>query len=86
MLNAAGFTGRVLDKTPPGAPGAQRGEEVAAWLAGHAVGGYVIIDDQADMGELVSHLILTHPPKGGQNPPGSPHLLGSWLLPPGVPT
>ena len=43
ILEAEGFTGFVLDKTPIGAPGADRGEEIAAWLAEHAVGGYVII-------------------------------------------
>ena len=45
MLDAKGFAGRVLDKTPTGPPGADRGEEIAAWLAAHDVVGYVIIDD-----------------------------------------
>src|SRR5262245_53853935 len=40
ILDAAGFTGRVVDKTPIGAPGADRGEEIAAWLADHDVEGY----------------------------------------------
>ncbi len=66
MLSAAGFTGRVLDKTPEATPGAQRGEEIAAWLAAHAVGGYVIIDDHVDMGGLRAHLVLTHPARGLQ--------------------
>src|SRR5262245_40982967 len=52
MLESAGFSGAVLDKTPVGVPGANRGDEIAAWLIDHAVGGYVIIDDHADMGEL----------------------------------
>jgi hypothetical protein len=64
VLEAAGFTGLVLDKTPTGAPGADRGEEIAAWLTEHAVGGYAIIDDHADMGELCSHLVQTHPARG----------------------
>ena len=66
MLDAQGFTGRVLDKTPSGTPGADRGEEIAAWLAEHAVGGYVIIDDHVDMGELRSHLVQTQPAHGLQ--------------------
>ncbi len=35
MLEAAGFIGCVIDKTPVGALGADRGEEIAAWLAEH---------------------------------------------------
>jgi HAD domain in Swiss Army Knife RNA repair proteins len=66
MLEAAGFTGRVLDKTPTGPPGADRGEEIAAWLAAHAVGGYVILDDHVDMGELRAHLVQTQPAHGLQ--------------------
>jgi hypothetical protein len=64
MLEAQGFAGCVLDKTPSDIPGAGRGEEIAAWLAERAVGGYVIIDDHADMGELHSHLVQTHPAHG----------------------
>jgi hypothetical protein len=64
MLDAEGFRGRVLDKTPVGPPGATRGEEIGAWLAAHPVDGYVIIDDHVDMGELRSHLVLTHPAQG----------------------
>jgi HAD domain in Swiss Army Knife RNA repair proteins len=66
MLEAEGFTGRVLDKTPTGAPGADRGEEIAAWLAEHVVGGYVILDDHVDMGELRAHLVQTQPAQGLQ--------------------
>ena len=66
MLEAEGFTGSVIDKTPTGAPGAERGEEIAAWLAEHAVGGYVIIDDHLDMGELRTHLVQTQPAQGLQ--------------------
>ena len=64
MLESQGFVGCVLDKTPSDIPGATRGNEVAAWLAEHAVGGYVIIDDHADMGELRTHLVQTHPAHG----------------------
>jgi hypothetical protein len=64
MLEGEGFTGRVVDKTPTVASGGKRGEEVAAWLAEHAVAGYVIIDDHIDMGELRAALVLTHPGHG----------------------
>ncbi|MGH7383911.1 MAG: HAD domain-containing protein [Candidatus Rokuibacteriota bacterium] len=66
MLEAAGFIGCVIDKTPLGEPGADRGEEIAAWLAEHPVGGYVIIDDHGDLGELRTQLVLTHPGRGLQ--------------------
>jgi len=66
MLEAEGFIGCVIDKTPTGEPGADRGDEIAAWLAGHAVAGYVIIDDHGDMGGLRAQLVLTHPARGLQ--------------------
>ena len=66
MLQAQGFAGLVLDKTPTDIPGARRGDEIAAWLAEHAVDGYVIIDDHADMGELHTHLVQTQPARGLQ--------------------
>jgi len=64
VLDAQGFTGRVVDTTPIGTGGAERGEEIAAWLAEHDVSGYVIIDDHVDMGALRRHLVLTHPAHG----------------------
>ena len=63
-LDAQGFTGRVIDKTPTDLMGAERGDEIAAWLAGHAVDGFVIIDDHLDMGALGAHLVQTHPAHG----------------------
>ena len=66
MLEAEGFVGRVLDKTPSDIRGASRGDEIAAWLADHAVDGCVIIDDHADMGALRTHLVQTHPAHGLQ--------------------
>lgn len=66
MLEGEGFIGCVIDKTPTGGPGADRGDEIAAWLAGHAVAGYVIIDDHGDMGGLRAQLVLTHPARGLQ--------------------
>ena len=62
LLESQGFTGCVLDTTPTGTRGADRGEEIAAWLAEHAVSGYVIIDDHVDMSELGTHLVQTHHP------------------------
>jgi hypothetical protein len=66
MLDADGFTGRVVGKTRSDISGATRGEEIAAWLAAHPVEGYVIIDDHADMGPLRTHLVLTQPSRGLQ--------------------
>jgi hypothetical protein len=66
MLDAQGFKGHVLDKTPTGVPGANRGDEIAAWLTGHPVSSYVIIDDHAAMGELHTRLVQTHPGHGLQ--------------------
>jgi len=80
ILEAAGFTGRVLDKTPTGAPGADRGEEIAAWLAEHAVSGYVIVDDHVGMGELRTHLVLTHPARGLQ-PADAPRAIATLMRP-----
>ena len=66
LLDAQGFKGRVIDKTPTGPPGANRGDEIAAWLAEHEVAGYVIIDDHVGMGGLGDHLVRTHPAQGLQ--------------------
>jgi hypothetical protein len=66
LLHAQGFTGHVVDETPPGDSGDGRADEIAAWLAGHDVDGYVIIDDHVDMGELRAHLVQTHPAHGLQ--------------------
>jgi HAD domain in Swiss Army Knife RNA repair proteins len=66
MLQAEGFAGCLVDKTRADIPGASRGDEIAAWLEEHAVSGYVIIDDHADMGELRTHLVQTHPAHGLQ--------------------
>jgi hypothetical protein len=81
MLDAEGFAGRVLGRTPTDMDGASRGEEIAAWLAEHPVGGYVIIDDHADLGELSTHLVLTHPARGLQpaDVPRALAMLGSPL-------
>jgi hypothetical protein len=80
MLDAEGFTGCVLGKTPTGTPGADRGDEIAAWLAEHTVGGFVIIDDHADMGALRAHLVQTHPAHGLQ-PTDTPHAVAVLLRP-----
>jgi hypothetical protein len=78
MLDAQGFMGRVVGTTPTGAPGAERGEEIAAWLAEHDVRGYVIIDDHVDMGELHSHLVQTQPAHGLQ-PADAPRAIAVLL-------
>ena len=81
ILEGQGFTGYVLDTTPTGAPGADRGEEIASWLAEHAVSGYVIIDDHVDMGELCTHLVQTHPAHGLQ-PADAPRAIAMLMRPP----
>jgi HAD domain in Swiss Army Knife RNA repair proteins len=80
MLEAAGFTGSVVDKTPVGESGADRGDEIAAWLAEHAVGGYVIIDDHVNVGRLRSHLVLTQPAHGLQ-PADAPRAIALLMQP-----
>jgi hypothetical protein len=80
MLEAQGFKGCVLDKTPTGAPGTDRGDEIVAWLAEHAVSGYVIIDDHPDMGALHTHLVLTHPARGLQ-PDDAPRAVELLMRP-----
>ena len=82
MLDAQGFAGRVLDKTPTNIPGASRGDEIAAWLAEHAGVGFVIIDDHADMGELRTHLVQTQPSRGLQ-PADVPRALAMLTNPSG---
>jgi hypothetical protein len=64
MLDAAGFAGRVVDATPVGEPGTDRGDEIAAWLVHNSVTDFVIIDDHFDMGTLRTHLVPTHPGHG----------------------
>ena len=66
ILEAQGFIGCVIDKTPVDLGGVSRGDEIAAWLAEHPVDGYVIIDDHVDMGDLRAHLVLTNPARGLQ--------------------
>ena len=81
LLEAAGFTGTVLDTTPVGPLGATRGEEITAWLTGHAVSAYVIIDDHADMGALCDRLVQTHPGRG-LRPADAPRAVAMLLRPP----
>ena len=78
ILEEAGFTGSVVDKTPIGESGADRGEEIAAWLSANAVTGFVIIDDHVAMGALNTHLIVTHPARGLQ-PADVPHAIATLM-------
>jgi hypothetical protein len=83
MLGAEGFIGRVIDKTPAGAPGTDRRDEIAAWLAEHTVDGYVILDDHDGMGgTLRARLVLTHPARGLQpaDAPRAIEILSGPLL------
>jgi hypothetical protein len=81
MLQTEGFAGYVVDKTPTTMAGASRGDEIAAWLAEHAIDGYVIIDDHADMGALRTRLVQTHPAHGLQpaDAPRAIEMLGRSL-------
>ena len=85
MLDAEGFTGRVVDMTPTDMEGASRSEEIVAWLAGHAVSGYVIIDDHPNMGALGARLVLTQPAQGLQ-PADVPRALATLMRPTGAAT
>jgi hypothetical protein len=80
MLEAEGFIGSVVDTTPIGAPGATRGDEIAAWLAQHDVSGYVIVDDHVDMGELRAHLVQTQPAHGLQAA-DAPRVIATLMRP-----
>lgn len=80
ILQDEGFLGSVIDTTPVGAPGTSRGEEIAAWLAGHDVSGYVIIDDHVDVGELRTHLVQTHPAHGLQAA-DAPRVIATLMRP-----
>ena len=62
ILDAKGFAGRVVDVTPSLPPGTDRTDEITAWLAGHAVTSYVVIDDHVV--ELRARLVLTEPGRG----------------------
>jgi HAD domain in Swiss Army Knife RNA repair proteins len=80
MLDAKGFAGRVLDKTPSGPPGTDRREEIAAWLAEHDVDSYLIIDDHVITGELQTRLVLTHPAHGLRQA-DSPRAIATLMRP-----
>ena len=81
MLDAGGFNGRVIDKTPTGMRGANRGEEIAAWLAEHAVDGSVLIDDHLDRGPLRPHLVQTQSARGLQpaDAPRATISFSAWM-------
>jgi len=70
LLEAAGFTGAVVDKTPTGPLGADRGAEIAEWLAENSVDDY----------ELRARLVLTHPGRGLQ--PADVRRALALLMPP----
>ena len=80
MLEAWGFTGRVVGVTPTGAPGTARGDEIAAWLAEHDVSGYAIVDDHGDVGELRARLVVTQPAHG-LRAADAPQVIATLLRP-----
>jgi len=67
MLAHNGFTGDLVDKTPVQYGGAKRGEAIQEWLdyTGLEVKSFVILDDEADMGELAHRLVQTDFYEGG---------------------
>lgn len=60
MLEAKGFEGRLIDKTP-NLVGGSRGEEIEAWLMENndANAPFVILDDRGDMSGLKDKLVQT---------------------------
>ena len=59
LLKVRGVTAAVVGKTPVINEGC-RGDEIKSWLAHHpAVTSFCILDDDADMGDLIDHLVLT---------------------------
>ena len=61
LLKGWGVKARVVDRTPHLGWNATRGEEISAWLESYSrdVAGFVILDDDDDMGSLSSRLIRT---------------------------
>jgi hypothetical protein len=64
LLRKWGVTAKVIGKTPSlyeGSFSLPRGDEIAHWLKGYArdVEGFVILDDDVDMGDLTPHLVKT---------------------------
>ena len=64
-LEALGFEGEVIDRTPD-FPGQERGVEILEWLKaydkspdGEDIEDFVILDDNADMYPLLDHLVQT---------------------------
>src|SRR5207302_3662994 len=64
ILDAAGFKGRVIDKTRNDLRTNDRSDEIAAWLTEHEVARFVIIDDHVVDLALRPHLVLTEPARG----------------------
>jgi hypothetical protein len=64
ILDAHGFSGRVVDRTPTDARGLLRWEEITAWLEEHPVDRCVILDDHGNMGPLSRWLVQTEPAVG----------------------
>lgn len=61
FLVTRGFEGEVIDVTPSHVrAGAQRGDEIQAWLDNHPeVTAFVILDDVDDMAHLLDRLVRT---------------------------
>jgi len=62
LLRNVGVRGAILDQTPTVSLSRRRGAEIKAWLDNGLwpeIDGFIILDDETDMGELLDHLIQT---------------------------
>lgn len=67
LLKAAGVEADVAGQTVF-IPNAERGDEIAEWLQHCAVEGFVILDDDSDMGNFTAFHVLTDFGVGLQDP------------------
>ena len=80
ILEAEGFTGCVVDKTPTGTPGADRGAGVATWLAEYAVSGYVIVETTPRHGQA-THPSRSDAPAHGLQAADAPRAIATLMRP-----
>ncbi len=62
-LTADGVQAKVIGTTP-NLGDVERGEEIARWLEIHSHRAFVILDDDADMGDLLPYLVQTESAHG----------------------
>jgi len=62
LMGEWGIKGVIVDKTPSGAHGCQRGDEIGAFLRewkGEKIQSFVILDQHADFGQFLPRLVHT---------------------------